>query len=143
MVARQVFGGPQWTVCDARMHDGEIAIAKHARFGRHLLIGQNGPLRIGCELGAGRRRSCMSGDCNEQTGEPLLHGLIGEKRGAQSIALSAMIERCKSEEESVAKNGNVTLARRNRRVTRRRTGKKMGRLAATRMRGLPTLRTQT
>jgi hypothetical protein len=134
MIARQMFGGPQWTVCDARMHDGEIAIAKHARFGGHLLIGQNGPLRIGCELGAGRRRSCVSGKCNEQTGEPLLHGLIGEKRGAQSIASSAMIERCKSEEESVAKNGNVT---------RRRAGKKMGRLAATRMRGLPTLRTQT
>ena len=55
MVARQMLGGPQRTVRDARMQNREIAVTKHARFRGHLLIAQNRPLRIRSELSTGRR----------------------------------------------------------------------------------------
>ena len=83
MVARQILGGPQRTVRDARMQKREIAIAQHARFRRHLLIGQNGPLRIRCELGAGRRCARVSGNGEQQTGKPLLHVSVSRGMGAQ------------------------------------------------------------
>jgi hypothetical protein len=76
MVARQMFGGPQRTMRDTRVQHCEIAVAQHARFRRHLLIGQNRPLRIRGELGAGRRRARVSGNGEQQTGKPLLHGSI-------------------------------------------------------------------
>src|ERR1700761_4395041 len=90
MVARQMLGGPQRTVRDARMQNREIAIAKHARFRGHLLIAQNRPLRIRCELGAGRRCASVSGNGEQQTGKPLLHVSVSRGMGRKySVATTS------------------------------------------------------